>query len=77
MEKKGDLFNQLAMISDLLVKCNLDSTSQTIVLEVSSNEFENIYRLVQSKVKTTSSKPEGTFNVRIGSVNIIFNRNNA
>lgn len=76
MEKKGDLFNQLAIISDLLVKCNLDSTSQTIVLEVSSNEFENIYRLVQSKVRTTTGKPEGTFNVRIGNVDIIFNRSN-
>jgi len=33
MEKKGDLLNQLAIISDLLEKVNAEIESQTIVLE--------------------------------------------
>lgn len=76
MEKKGDLFNQLAIISDLLEKANIDSTSQTILLELPEAEFYRIYRMVKSKVKQTTGEPEDTFNVRIGYVNIIFNKSN-
>jgi CRP-like cAMP-binding protein len=76
MEKKGDLFNQLAIVSDLLEKCNLISVSQTIVIEVPKDEFDRIYKLVQSKVRFTTGFPKGTFNVKIGNVNIVFNMSN-
>lgn len=77
MEKKGDLFNQLAIISDLLEKTNVDSKSQTIILELPENEFNRIYKMVESKVRSVTEKPQDTFNVRIGEVNIIFNMSNA
>ena len=77
MEKRGDLFNQLAIISDLLEKTNLISTSQTIVIELSKSEFDRIYKIIQSKVRFTSEFPKNTFNVKIGEVNIIFNMSNA
>jgi len=51
MVKKGDLFNQLAIISDLLEKCNLETVSETIIFEVSKTEFDRIYKMVQSKNK--------------------------
>jgi hypothetical protein len=77
MEKKGDLFNQLAIISDLLEKVNIDSSSQTIVLELPENEFLRIYTLVRSRVRQVTGEPEDTFNVRIGNVNIVFNKSSA
>ena len=77
MEKKGDLFNQLAIVSDLLEKCNLTSVSQTVVIEVPKSEFDRIYQMIQSKVRFTSGFPKDTFNVKIGAVNIIFNMSNA
>lgn len=77
MEKKGDLFNQLAIISDLIEKCNLISVSQTIVIEVTKDEFDRIYKIVQSKVRFTTGFPKDTFNVKIGNVNIVFNMSNA
>jgi hypothetical protein len=76
MEKKGDLFNQLAIISDLIEKCNLISVSQTIVIEVTKDEFDRIYKIVQSKVRFTTGFPKETFNVKIGNVNIVFNMSN-
>jgi CRP-like cAMP-binding protein len=76
MEKKGDLFNQLAIVSDLIEKCNLVSVSQTIVIEVSKEEFDRIYKIVQSKVRFTTGFPKDTFNVKIGNLNIVFNMNN-
>ena len=41
MEKKGELLNQLAIISDLLEKINTQTESTTIVLEMSNENFEN------------------------------------
>jgi|688.fasta_scaffold615215_2 hypothetical protein len=76
MEKRGDLFNQLAIVSDLIEKCNLVSVSQTIVIEVSKEEFDRIYKIVQSKVRFTTGFPKDTFNVKIGNLNIVFNMNN-
>ena len=77
MEKKGDLFNQLAIISELLEKVNVESKSQTIILEVPEREFYRIYKIVESKVRFVTGKPQDTFNVRIGDVNIVFNMSNA
>ena len=76
MEKKGDLFNQLAIISDLLEKANVESKSQTIILELPEKEFYRVYKIVESKVRFITGKPQDTFNVRIGDVNIVFNMSN-
>jgi hypothetical protein len=40
MEKKGELLNQLAIISDLLENINLETQSKIIVIELSKTEFE-------------------------------------
>ena len=77
MEKTGDLFNQLAIISDLLEQVNLEATAQTVVFEVNENEFMRIYDMVAKKVKLVGGAPKTTFNVKIGEVDIVFNKNNA
>lgn len=77
MEKKGDLFNQLAIISDLIERCNLISSSSTVVFELNREEFESVYRLVTRKTKMTGGMPKDKFNIQIGDVNILFNMNNA
>lgn len=76
MQKNGEIFNQLAMISDLLEKTNLVKLSQTIVLEVNKSEFDRIYQMVKTKVKFVAEDPKDTFNIKIGNVNIVFNMNN-
>ena len=76
MQKKGDLFNQLAIVSELLEKLNLETISQTIVIELPKKEFERIYKMIQTKVKFTSQTLENTFNIKIGDVNIVFNMSN-
>jgi CRP-like cAMP-binding protein len=77
MVKKGDLFNQLAIISDLLEKCNLETVSETIIFEVSKEEFDRVYKMVQSKVRGVQDNQENTFNIKIGNVNMVFNKSNA
>ena len=43
MEKKGELLNQLAIISDLLEKINTDTKSTTIIFELSNIDFNKVY----------------------------------
>ena len=73
MEKKGDLLNQLAIISDLLEKINCDSENGTIILEMSEQEFMKTFQLIQKKYGRKMDKPQNTFSIRIGSVDIVFN----
>jgi hypothetical protein len=76
MEKRGDLLNQLAIITDLVEKINANVKSSTLVFEVSKVEFERIFQLVENKYGKRSEVPKNTFNLTIGEVDIIFNTNN-
>jgi hypothetical protein len=73
MEKKGDLLNQLAIISDLLEKINCETETNTIVLEMSEDEFMKTFQLIQKKYGRKMDKPQNTFSIRIGGVDIVFN----
>jgi CRP-like cAMP-binding protein len=76
MEKKGDILNQLAIISDLLEKINAETKSTTIVLELSNQEFLKAFDTIQKKYGMKMEKPKDSFNIRIGLVDIVFNTNN-
>lgn len=76
MEKKGDLINQLAIVSDLLEKVNAEIESQTIVLELSKTEFNKVFKIIEKKYGKEMETPTDTFTINMGVVNIIFNTNN-
>lgn len=76
MEKKGDLLNQLAIISDLLEKVNAEIESQTIVLELNKTEFNKVFKIIEKKYGKVMETPTDTFTINIGVVNIIFNTSN-
>lgn len=76
MEKKGELLNQLAIISDLLEKLNTNAESTTIVLNLKEEEFLKAFNVIQKKYGRKIEKPETTFTISIGEVDIVFNMNN-
>ena len=76
MEKKGDLLNQLAIISDLLEKVNAEIESQTIVLELNKTEFNKVFKIIENKYGKVMETPTDTFTINMGVVNIIFNTSN-
>lgn len=76
MEKKGELLNQLAIISDLIEKVNLTATSQKLVFNLSDEEFDKTFETIQKKYGRRMEKPKSSFNITIGLVDIIFNRSN-
>jgi hypothetical protein len=76
MEKKGEILNQLALISDLIEKVNADIKSNTIIFEVSKIEFERIFELMQKKYNRKPQKVKNSFTISIGKVDVIFNTSN-
>jgi hypothetical protein len=74
MEKKGDLLNQLAIISDLLENIVLSTESRTIVLELKEQEFAEAFDVIKKKYNKKADKPKDTFSISIGDVDIIFNK---
>lgn len=76
MEKKGELLNQLAIISDLLEKLNAETETRTIIIELSEEEFIKTFNTIQKKYGRKLDKPQNTFTINIGTVDIIFNTSN-
>lgn len=77
MEKKGELLNQLAIISDLVENLGVDTKSQTLIFELSKVEFEKSFDLIQKKYGRKMETPKDSFTITIGMVDIIFNTSSA
>jgi hypothetical protein len=75
MEKKGDLLNQLAIISDLIEKVNFNVTNSTMVFELSDQEYIDVFSYINRKQNRTANSLPKTFTIKIGTVDIIFNKN--
>jgi hypothetical protein len=76
MEKKGDLLNQLALISDLIENLNADIKSNTIIFEVSKVEFERVLEVIEKKYNRRGQKVKNSFTISIGKIDVIFNTSN-
>jgi hypothetical protein len=76
MEKKGNFFNQIAIISDLLEKINLESESRTVIFELKEDEFNRIFNLNVEKTKQKISPVTNKFSIKIGDVDIVFSKSN-
>jgi hypothetical protein len=75
MEKKGDLLNQLAIISDLIENINTNMVSSTIIIEQDKENFDRTFKEVQKKYGIKTEQPDDNFQITIGFVDIIFNKN--
>lgn len=76
MERKGDLLNQLAIISDLLENMNLVTKSITVILETNDEEFKTSLDYVQKKYGKKIDEVNDTYTITIGFVDIIVNKSN-
>jgi hypothetical protein len=75
MEKKGDLLNQIAIISDLIEKMNLNKVNSTLVFELNDDIFMDVFQYVNKKHGNKMTIPEKTFTIKIGEVDVLFNKN--
>ena len=72
MEKQGEILNQLAIISDLLDKMNLETESKTIVIEVNKEEFVRLYDIIVEKKRGIREPIKDKFTMTIDNVDIVF-----
>ncbi len=75
MEKKGDLLNQLAIISDLIENINTNMVSSTIIIEQDKENFDRTFKEVQKKYGIKTEQPDDNFQITIVFVDIVFNKN--
>lgn len=74
MEKKGDLLNQLAIIADLVEKVNINSNTNTLVIELNEEEFNKTFIYINSKYGRNMKTPKSTFTINFGILDIVFNK---
>jgi hypothetical protein len=75
-EKKGDLLNQLAIISDLLEKINLGTINTTAFFEVDDNEYDKVKKYLSKKYEgSIDDEDSGTFSIVIGDIPFVFSKN--
>lgn len=76
MTKNIDFITDLAIICDLIEKLNLVQEKTKLVFELKEAEFYRIFDFVQKKYGRRMDRPENTFMVSIGLVDVEFNKNN-
>jgi len=75
-QKKGDLLNQIAIISDLLEKVNVKSKNTTAFFEVDDKEFDRIKKYVEGKYESDIDDADNsTFSILIGETAFVFSKN--
>ena len=73
MEKRGEVFNQLAIISDLLENINLESTDTSVIFDLKKPDFDRIFDKIIKKTKVlTPEMVNTTFSMKIGEINFVF-----
>ena len=75
-EKKGDLLNQLALISDLIEKVNVNTNNSTVLFEVKEEIYEEIKEYLDTKYdQDIEDEDNGTFSIALGEVVFLFSKN--
>lgn len=74
-EKKGDVLTQLALISDLLEKVNMEASDTGVFFVVDREEFNRIFDLISQKAKIKLDQVNDRFSVQIGMVEYVFSIN--
>jgi len=75
MEKKGEILTQMALISDLFERANMESKNTSVIIMVAEDEFDRLFNLITKKAHLTLNKAEDRFSVKIGVVEYVFTLN--
>lgn len=72
-KKKGELLNQLAIISDLIENVNIESKNVTINFSLKKEEYEKVNKYLKDKSGGNLNYNENTsIGIMIGEVKIVF-----
>lgn len=77
-KKKGDLLNQLAIITDLIENANLEKIQADLIFSLDDKTFNDSVEYFSKKdKKITKETIKDNFTISIGEVNIIFLNKNS
>jgi hypothetical protein len=75
-KKKGDILNQLAIISDLIEKVNIEVRNSTVLFEVDDEQYDELKEYLNSKYDEEIEEDDsGTFSISLGEVVFLFSKN--
>lgn len=76
-EKKGDVLNQLAIISDLIEKVAIEANASTVFYELGEDVYEEVFEYIKGRFKGegVEENDSGTFSILIGEVSFMFSKN--
>lgn len=77
MGKRGDLIRQLAIITDLIDKMNLESITQELTFEISEEEFNRVLNYLRTEYDykiVNDMFLDYSFTVVMDNVKVIFNK---
>lgn len=69
----GDIMNQLAIISDLLEKMNMETENIQVNIELNKEHFDHFHDKVKTK-RGLSFIPKKRFTIEISDVKFVFNK---
>jgi len=72
VQRKGNILTQMAVISDLLEKVNLDSEKTSVAFMLNSYDFNRLYKYFTLKAHIKLDEIIETFSVKIGITNYTF-----
>lgn len=75
MEKKGEILTQMALISDLFERANMEPKDTSVIITVTEDEFGRLFNLITKKANLDLNKAEDRFSVKIGIVDYVFTLN--
>lgn len=76
MEEKNVILNQLAFISDLFEKSDMEYISNNVNISLRPEEYNRIFKIVTKKMNFEQGKNEKVFSLKIGDVLFTFNMSN-
>lgn len=75
-KKKGDILNQLAIISDLLENVNIEAKNSSVLIEVDEKEFDRVKEYLSEKQTVDENENEdNVFAIIIGEIDFVFSKN--
>jgi hypothetical protein len=76
MEQKNNVLNQLALITDLIDKLDINHSSSKVLFNLDKEDFEKVFNSLHDNQYRRMEIPRETFTVRIETVDFVFNMNN-
>jgi hypothetical protein len=76
MEQKNNMLNQLAVITDLIEKLDINHSNSKVMFNLNKENFEKLFNSLHDNQYRRIETPKESFTIRIETIDFIFNMNN-